>query len=213
MSAIVRGQKLTTPKRFRYLIYAYPIIAPDAPFPVKVLSNANSFGLHLTPNSERESSRIQLNPVLGNTEPFFLRGVSDRAQFTAKEFGGWNFVPVQDELQHHATPEELEQVKIHAALNLVVDGNKDQKLRYAHYARVHGGDFFLDMLRYDRCAPATDADAQELLRNATERDGVDLYVVQLREEAKPNWTPARHYASVTLEPVNYIDLPERVMFP
>ena len=226
ISPRIKGRKLTTPKKFRHLIFAFPV-NEDNPFPVDVLSyHDNPFGLHIRPNKESDSARLTLNPVFGNTEPLFLRGVGVSETFKAQEYKGWNFVALNDEPWHRKhlynqvhLNEVLEAARHSISLSSVSNlgdhhGSKDVNYRYAHYAVLRGrGSLMLDMMRYDNFSLATSADAEELVRSENDRNGLDdLHIVKLSEGAQAIWTPDRHFSGIELIPLRFDQLPESVRY-
>lgn len=68
-------------------------------------------------------------------------------------------------------------------------------MKYRHYLKVKTKSRFpIDMLRYDRCMPATETDSNKISETIFEgysSKDMTIIVMKHSEDKKPNWTPDR----------------------
>lgn len=186
-----------TPAKYVHRVLAFPEVEGN-PFPISVLAYEGSrHGLHLTPDSEADSGRLQLNPLFGDCGPFWLRAAGCLEVVQPFTVEGWRFVPWRGSYDLGIA---IEQVRSSAFSNN--RGEKGCSLKYAHYARITTKHTFpIDMLRYDRCAPRTVEDAITILDIEKERRGGVVNIVQLSNTASPRWWPDRwhSFSNLTFE--------------
>lgn len=174
-----------TPRLYHHVLYAFPREEGVA-FPVTALAYDAPHGLYLTPNSERDSSCITLNPVFGPPQPLFLSAFSQFERCEPFSHHEWNFSPVDGTGSDREHDAEIAKRRFDAKFG--VPGRKMTKLQYLHFARVEVRlGFPFDMLRYSRCVPARERDALSIVGIEDKRRGGEVYVAKLTDSRTCNW--------------------------